>query len=88
MALKLEYIFAHSHMSAESKSASLLDHCRRYCADKLREDGDKNADKRVSAPLDAPTASWVLEPLRLAAASSNPRLVEPALGCLHKLVSG
>ena len=29
----------------------------------------------------------VLEPLRLACASENPRLVEPALGCLHKLVS-
>ena len=28
----------------------------------------------------------VLEPLRLACASENPRLVEPALGCLHKLV--
>lgn len=53
-------------------------------ADKLRE--DSKGDKRVSAPLDAPTAAWVLEPLQMAAASSSPKLVEPALGCLHKLV--
>jgi len=56
-------------------------------ADKLREDGEANPDKRVTAPLDKPTAAWVLEPLRLAAGAGSHRLVEPALGCLHKLVS-
>lgn len=53
-------------------------------ADKLRE--DSHGDRRITAPLDAPTAAWVLEPLRLAAASSSAKLVDPALGCLHKLV--
>lgn len=64
----------------------LLDVAAADAADKLREDAEKNPDKRVSAPLDKPTAAWVLEPLRLAAASGAPKLVEPALGCLHKLV--
>ena len=56
-------------------------------ADKLREDAENNPSKRITAPLDRPTAAWVLEPLKLAAGSGNAKLVEPALGCLHKLVS-
>jgi hypothetical protein len=55
-------------------------------ADKLREDAENNPSKRITAPLDRPTAAWVLEPLKLAAGSGNAKLVEPALGCLHKLV--
>ena len=53
-------------------------------ADKLR-DGD--AAGRVTAPLDKPTAAWIMEPLRMGCTAAAPRVVEPALACLHKLVA-
>lgn len=37
-------------------------------------------------PLSEAETSAILEPLRLACAIDLPRLQEPALGCLHKLV--
>lgn len=53
-------------------------------ADKLR-DGEPFG--RVSAPLDEPTAAWLMEPLRMGCLSDNAKVVEPALDCLHKLVA-
>ena len=39
------------------------------------------------ASYDGSLAVAVLEPLYLAAGSTNPKIVDAALGCLHKLVS-
>lgn len=37
--------------------------------------------------LEGPEAELVLQPLRLAFETKNPKLVEPALDCLHKLIA-
>ncbi|DBA73285.1 hypothetical protein WJX77_003623 [Trebouxia sp. C0004] len=50
-------------------------------------DSDAEASKKVSAPLSTEAAEELLEPLRLACGQDAPRLVEPALACLHKLVA-
>lgn len=52
--------------------------------DKLR-DGEPFG--RVSAPLDEPTAAWLMEPLRMGCLSDSAKVVEPSLACLHKLVA-
>lgn len=50
-------------------------------------DSDPEATKKVSAPLSTEAAQELIEPLRLACGQDAPRLVEPALACLHKLVA-
>ncbi|KAL0043362.1 hypothetical protein WJX79_002614 [Trebouxia sp. C0005] len=50
-------------------------------------DNDPEATNKVSAPLSTEAAEELLEPLRLACGQDAPRLVEPALACLHKLVA-
>ncbi|KAK9804748.1 hypothetical protein WJX72_003264 [[Myrmecia] bisecta] len=44
-------------------------------------------DGHVSTPLDKKLANAVLDPLRLACSLDVARVMEPALGCLHKLVA-
>lgn len=53
--------------------------------DRLRSD---QPDRRftLTVPLSEAETTAILEPLRLACAIDLPRLQEPALGCLHKLV--
>ncbi|CAD7699205.1 unnamed protein product [Ostreobium quekettii] len=50
---------------------------------------EKGAEEGTSwaVPFDEASAAAVLEPLRLACKCNIPRIVEPALGCVHKLVA-
>ncbi|KAK9786163.1 hypothetical protein WJX73_000537, partial [Symbiochloris irregularis] len=76
----------YNEASGRSKEQRQIRESCKKVLDQLRQQ-QAESKQRMSTPLSMETSNAVLEPLRLACLSELPKLMEPALNCLHKLVA-
>ncbi|KAK9904753.1 hypothetical protein WJX75_001787 [Coccomyxa subellipsoidea] len=75
----------YNESSGRSKDQKALRAACKKILDELR--GTNGEQQKIHAPLDPAVTALVLEPLQMACSMDVPRIAEPALSCLHKLVA-
>eukprot|EP00884_Botryococcus_braunii_P007659 jgi/Botrbrau1/16895/Bobra.0265s0001.1 len=76
----------HQEASGRSKEQKAIREACKKVIDELRKEVEDGSGG-ISPPLSRKDVDMVLEPLRMACKSEVPRVMEPALACLHKLVA-